>query len=39
MVTFRAPEKIESAPAGSGFTAEIIAARESYITGSSGIGE
>ena len=36
---FKKKQKIESRASGSGFTAEIIAARESYISGARGIGE
>ena len=36
---FKRTEKVERRAAGRGFTAEVIAARESYIAGTSGIGE
>lgn len=36
---FRRPQKIERRAAGSGFTAEIIAAREAYVSGRRGIAE
>jgi phage portal protein BeeE len=36
---FRREQKIEQRASASGFTAELIAARESYISGRSGLGE
>lgn len=36
---FKRAEKIETRASASGFTAEIMAAREAYISGASGVGE
>ena len=36
---FQSGSLVETRASGSGFTAEIMAAREAYISGASGIGE